>query len=215
MSHFPCLVIMRAGQSVGKLLEPYMENSAKEPPMEYMDFFEDEECEIDERTGKRGFWQNPNARWDWYVVGGRFSNQLKAKDGEWATGSQRIKGKYDIAMISDIDTTVDEREFELSLDMWNSWKRGTPTGRWELDHYKRDVVEERFPDAWMYARWRSEFWFHAVVTPDGKWHEVGKMLWWGISTETGADIRDWLDNFQSRFIKPFPDCAGVVVDCHI
>ena len=215
MSHFPCLVIMDAGQSIHELLEPYMENSYEEPPMEYMEFYEDEECDVDERTGKRGFRQNPNARWDWYVVGGRFSNQLPAKEGQWAHGSQRIDGKYDIAKVSDIDVTVDEREFELALDMWNSWKRGTPTGRWELDEYKRDVVEDRFPDAWTYARWRSELWFHAVVTPDGKWHEVGKMLWCGISTETGADIRDWLNNFLSRFINPYPDCTAVVVDCHI
>ena len=78
MSHFSVLVLTREGQDVEGLLLPYMENCCGEPPREYMEFFEDEECEVDEETGRRGYWQNPNARWDWYEVGGRFRGMLRA-----------------------------------------------------------------------------------------------------------------------------------------
>lgn len=37
--------------------------------------------EPDEDTGKLGYWHNPNARWDWYAVGGRWSDRLMLKDG--------------------------------------------------------------------------------------------------------------------------------------
>ncbi len=31
--------------------------------------------------GKFGYWENPNAKWDWYVVGGRWNNFFKLKEG--------------------------------------------------------------------------------------------------------------------------------------
>ena len=48
MSHFSVLVLTGKGQDVEGLLLPYMENCCGEPPREYMEFFEDEECEVDE-----------------------------------------------------------------------------------------------------------------------------------------------------------------------
>lgn len=54
MSHFSVLVLTGEGQDVEGLLLPYMENCCGEPPREYMEFFEDEECEVDEERGARG-----------------------------------------------------------------------------------------------------------------------------------------------------------------
>ena len=54
MSHFSVLVLTGEGQDVEGLLLPYMENRCGEPPREYMEFFEDEECEVDEERGARG-----------------------------------------------------------------------------------------------------------------------------------------------------------------
>lgn len=34
----------------------------------------------DEETGKYGYWHNPNAKWDWYSVGGRWTGLLKLKE---------------------------------------------------------------------------------------------------------------------------------------
>jgi hypothetical protein len=35
----------------------------------------------DEKTGLLGYWENPNAKWDWYEIGGRWSDSLQLKDG--------------------------------------------------------------------------------------------------------------------------------------
>lgn len=36
--------------------------------------------ERDNKTQRYGYWENPNAKWDWFVVGGRWRGQLKLKE---------------------------------------------------------------------------------------------------------------------------------------
>ena len=74
MSHFSVLVIGAEPGEVGEALAPWMEYSCGKPDDRYLEFFEDEDCDVDETTGKRGYWQNPNSRWDWFVPGGRYAN---------------------------------------------------------------------------------------------------------------------------------------------
>ncbi len=131
-----------------------------------MEFYEDDDCDVDPYTGKRGYWQNPNARWDWFEVGGRFSNMLRYE----GTG---IGGEgVDAAPVRDVDTT--------------SLADGSP------------------------------FAFRAVVTADGEWHEVGRMGWFGLSSESAEDAAAWERGFVDAFIEPAADdLMAVVVDCHI
>ena len=35
----------------------------------------------DSKTGRYGYWENPNKKWDWYSIGGRWSGFLKLKEG--------------------------------------------------------------------------------------------------------------------------------------
>ena len=35
--------------------------------------------ERDEKTGKYGYWENPDAKWDWYQLGGRWTGYFKLK----------------------------------------------------------------------------------------------------------------------------------------
>ena len=35
----------------------------------------------DEKTGRWGYWENPNSKWDWYALGGRWTGYFKAKAG--------------------------------------------------------------------------------------------------------------------------------------
>lgn len=106
MSHFAVIVI---GDEVEKQLAPYQENNMGDCPQEYLEFNDEteevkkgwEENEdgiqeqygaievyakeyhgFDEHEGKFGFWRNPNAKWDWWVVGGRWTGYFKLKEGE-------------------------------------------------------------------------------------------------------------------------------------
>lgn len=51
----------------------------------------------------------------------------------------------------------------------------------------------------------------AVVTPDGEWHERGKMCWFAIV----ADEDDNWDNLCRELVNQYGDNYAVVVDCHI
>jgi hypothetical protein len=68
----------------------------------------------DEETGKYGYWENPNRKWDWYQVGGRWSGLLRIKElvtpirGEKSWMIRKEGGKddphtADAALVEDID----------------------------------------------------------------------------------------------------------------
>ena len=107
MSHFTVMVI---GENPEKQLAPYQENNMGNCPEEYLYFIDKteelkkdwEEISEDEKAGpnnsfesyvegngykknmteeKYGYYENINAKWDWYVLGGRWTGFLKLKDG--------------------------------------------------------------------------------------------------------------------------------------
>lgn len=47
----------------------------------------------DEKTGQYGYWTNPNAQWDWYTIGGRWSGYFKPKAG--SDGALGRPGSFD------------------------------------------------------------------------------------------------------------------------
>ena len=47
----------------------------------------------DEDTGRYGYWHNPNAKWDWFQIGGRWSGYFKPKAG--TTGDLGSPGVFD------------------------------------------------------------------------------------------------------------------------
>ncbi len=106
MSHFTVMVF---GDNAEEQLAPFQENNMGNCPDEYMEFndetdyiqkeWEDEDQETkdkynndidayaddyhgykkDEKTGKYGYWENPNRKWDWYQLGGRWAGFFKLK----------------------------------------------------------------------------------------------------------------------------------------
>lgn len=79
MSHFTVLVI---GDNPEDQLAPFQENNMDDCPRQFLKFNEDKECNIDPETGKRGYWENPNAKWDWYSLGGRWAGFFRLKPGK-------------------------------------------------------------------------------------------------------------------------------------
>ncbi len=136
MSHFTVMVI---GDNPEEQLAPYQENNMGNCPQEYLSFndmteslksdweSEDEEikqeCNNDfnqyasvyqgykkQEDGRYGYWENSNAKWDWYSLGGRWSGYFKMKPGaEGSTGEPGLltppaqAGYADAALKSEID----------------------------------------------------------------------------------------------------------------
>lgn len=98
---------------------------------------------------------NPDSKWDWYVIGGR----------------------------------------------WDGWINGRETNREAVSDNlatTEEVLERgRIP--------------HAIITPDGEWHEAGQMGWWGIMLTEN-------DDYQSEarlLLGQYPGHHIIILDAHI
>jgi hypothetical protein len=235
MSHYAVAVFHRKNQDIDDLLAPYWEELDVDP---YIDLTRDEAIAYgkanitdEEQSGKSDeeIWQivadwyggktdddgniystyNPNSKWDWYEVGGRFSGMLKRKDG----------GDCDAAIVSDIDFSDDEAVYYRSLRFWDEVvekRKETHVGDEFFSFYKPEYYLEFYGDRETYAKSMAAWSTRAVVTPDGEWHEPGRMGWWGMSSDTPDSSKDWYAKFRERFIDSAdPNWILTIVDCHI
>jgi hypothetical protein len=181
---------------------------------------------------------NPDSKWDWYQVGGRWAGTIAVKDGveidepnfSWGwDADSRAKvisegHKTDSAKVKDIDFSKmhrTEEKYNNALRYWELVVEGAkPKNKKEEESvkwnwYKPEYYTERYKDKETYAKCNSSFSMWAVVK-DGVWYEKGQMGWWAMSSETHDEAVDWEMNFYDRFIKDLPDNTILtIVDCHI
>lgn len=98
---------------------------------------------------------NPDSKWDWYVIGGRW------------------------------DGWINDREASGERTAANS----APT--------EQAIAREKIP--------------HAIITPDGQWHERGQMGWWAVLI---TENEDW-DSQAKQILALYPGHCVVIVDAHI
>lgn len=181
---------------------------------------------------------NPDSKWDWYQIGGRYAGRIAVKDGveidepnfSWGwdedTKNKIVSEgtKTDYAYIKDIDFSKMHRTEEDYNDAIRYWelivegaepKNEDEGNSVKFNWYKPEFYTERYKDKETYAKCRSSFSMWAVVK-DGVWYEKGKMGMFAMSNETHDEAVDWELNFFDRFIKDLPeDTLITVVDCHI
>lgn len=68
------------GEITIRVIEPPKEISLKEKYPSYETYLKDWHGQ--ENMEEQGYWTNPKAKWDWYQVGGRWSNFLKVREGK-------------------------------------------------------------------------------------------------------------------------------------
>jgi hypothetical protein len=115
--HFTVMVI---GENAEQQLAPFQENNMGDCPKEFLEFQEDDDYDVDVETGKKGHWYNPNAKWDWYSLGGRWSGSIKLKEG--ASGVVGQSGTFgnevgiDSAKAGDIENLESLPSFAILKD---------------------------------------------------------------------------------------------------
>jgi DNA-binding transcriptional MerR regulator len=108
---------------------------------------------------------NPDSKWDWYRVGGRW-------DG-WITGNEQSS----------------EGGFNFGAQHETLENNTACT--------EQVIAREMIP--------------HAIITPDGQWHERGQMGWWAnLLTENET----W-DSDAKAILACYPGHHVVIVDAHI
>lgn len=119
---------------------------------------------LDPKTGRYGYWHKPNAKWDWWVIGGRWAGYyplvagVKPIVGEsGAFDNQPEAGHGDIVRVRDIDmAAVARAEMKAADKFWGEWQRFLAGGKSKggpsdvprsraLDIGLLDVVKEPIP----------------------------------------------------------------------
>lgn len=218
MSHFTVGVFTEINnfEEVERLLAPYQENNMGDCPREYLVFTRDEEADLDNETGLHGYWENPNAKWDWYQIGGRWNGMLVTNGASGKRGNPSLlcgrkykPDEFDSALVSEIDFDAMKQRRLQEVEPYEIC--------FERKLYKPDYFIEMYPTEDDYIADKINFSTYAVITPDGEWHAKGKMGWFGFGTETPESKREFLDNYRKDFLEPAIKNGWylTIVDCHI
>lgn len=162
----------------------------------------------DPEAGKYGYWENPNRKWDWWQVGGRYSNWFKTKDGREVDGSQ----------VKDLDLSPNEETHKKALRFWEIVVEGAellpgeeePFSMWKPAYYL-----DQYGDKETYAADQSSPAPWAFITPDGVWHEKGEMGWFAFSDATQDSRKTFREAWTAAIAAADPEDWVVIVDCHI
>ena len=150
MSHFTVMVI---GENPENQLAPFQENNMGDCPSKYLEWVSVKEDydNIDDaiedgyktKDGVPGYMENPNAKWDWHQLGGRWTGLFKMKNGSngvagdagLMTDSAK-KGYADQCLKKDIDiqSMIDDakNKAEKEYDLAQSIIDGQTHESWEL-----------------------------------------------------------------------------------
>lgn len=181
---------------------------------------------------------NKNAKWDWWVEGGRWGDWLKLKDGRRADSAR----KGDI----DFESMRDEAGAKAAAD-WDKAATATGGQTWlswvhmrDVEHngdidaareaYKaqpavaalKPLFDHPFHDKDQYLTPRDQFIQQArdratvlyAVVKDSVWSVKGEMGWFGMSSGD-MDQNEW-NRKVNELLDGLPDDTLItVVDCHI
>jgi len=154
-------------------------------------------------TGKYLTTYNPNSKWDWWTIGGRWQGDLDP----------------------DYDSEKDERNWETCWVCEGTGMRNDALGiehrRQDPDYKCNGCQGKGRKLKWTLAPHDKgnikpvseilDYAPFAIVTPDGCWHEKGNMGWWGIVT----DEEDNWPAIAKRILQEHQSCVAVLCDLHI
>lgn len=200
-------------------------------------------CGYEQKNGRWGYRRNPNAKWDWWTIGGRWSGSMLARcDLECALYSTQqpedlqslgeyrpVDGAYkkDIAfskMIEQETRSAADLFFKLEqafaenntrdLGPMNVIKEDGIYNWGELAYKAGESLDDYLQRKGLDTDSTGGFYPYAIVDKDGSWHGEGDMGWWGISTNE-MPRNDW-NAIVQKFIQSLePEDYLVCIDCHI
>ena len=177
------------------------------------------------------YYSNPYAKWDWWVVGGRWRNMgdnglfedisVFTKEKEIPYWKEELGFK-----LHEIERELGIQDKDLSQEEYDEYitdyiASGNPIVRF----YDRDTKEPKeYYDKkdllTMVKRKEESTW--AILFPEEGWIEAGEMGWFGISSLDSMDIQETEQAKNDQFaltdnlIEKYKDThIGLVVDCHI
>lgn len=125
---------------------------------------------LDPKTGKVGYWSNPNAKWDWYVIGGRWSGFLpclpsfsggtaKGRPGVMGTHYEDKPNAVDVARIGWLDwATINTESAKELEEAFSDFDRMRQDERWFVrpqDEPGYEALTTEQKQQMMHKRWKE------------------------------------------------------------
>ena len=222
MSHYTVGVILKDKERLQQMLEPYGENNE--------DFYET-------YTGDDGeeYSCNPNAKWDWYEIGGRWMDSLKVRKSalccngfHFGQSSGKVpRGKYrwtDGARIKDIlwssMNTASQEQIKEAAEFWDGYVENQEPDEDFGFCFSRQYYKDMYETKEDYIMKSNLFYTHSLLLCDEEldqeWIEMGEMGWFGCDNSTKDSLNEYLKRFYDIINNPkYQDYWFIVVDCHI
>ena len=194
----------------------------------YMEAWKDDE-KFDEE-GNHLSTYNPQSKWDWYSLGGRWGGTLKLKkhasvvkesDLTWTNGFEPVEEGYtDFAQVKDIDFTPDSKKRKWAERFWEINVQGKVISEDEYNSgeyrtfYNKKYYKDKYGSKKEFARCNAEFFTYALLYK-GQWFEPGQMGWFGCSDTTKDSEKEYRLKFREIISQLKPEDYIAVVDCHI
>lgn len=223
------------GEELDKYDIEYL-NANTDEELYKLQIYEDESYD---KNGNHLTTYNPNSKWDWYKIGGRWNKILlvkeEVKDIEEGTPSwgnlDSINKKAPEGFKWVTGAKIKDIEFEKAIEFNNTYNKSIrfwelyvegqePQNKeekemikWEI--YKKEYYIERYETKENYAKINSIFTTWALLDEKG-WHEKGEMGWFAMANDTKDSELLFIEKFTETIQKPEnQDKYLVIVDCHI
>lgn len=158
--------------------------------------------ERDSIKNRYGYWRNPNAKWDWYSLGGRWTGFFKPKQGtsgelgrSGAFDNQPKAGWVDTIRLGDIDLdgmiAEARKDANLEYDKVEHIIAGRELPSWEKTVAKYDKD---------YQKAREEYNNHPMVLA---FNEAKIHVWSGLHETYKGSREEYVKSWEDNVLVPF------------
>ena len=161
---------------------------------------------------------NPNKKWDWWRIGGRWTGFYVLKAGargvrgDPGTGAKRApSGTADQCRKGDIDVeAMISRQRHQLTTAWHKSLTADPRHR----NFMYGVADDDTLESYIERGMRISPLQTLAILNNGEWVERGTMGWFGcVSNEKSHEL--WGEEFRRLFDALPDDALLTIVDCHI
>jgi hypothetical protein len=182
-------------------------------------------------NGHFGRYTNPNATWDWWVVGGRWTGFFEVKEGcenaaelgnKSFMGAPADPGSADRLRLGAIDwDKMREKARSRAAEEYDNYDQNHPWNK-ALREAKIFIFRDAISHFECHNGGRETFIqnrINSVGVPyafvkDSEWVGKGDMGWFGMSSND-LDENEWNKKFHEMLASLDPETIVTLVDCHI
>jgi hypothetical protein len=148
---------------------------------------------------------NPDSKWDWWVIGGRWTGAF-TPDYDPSEDPRNIETCRLCNGTGKRDDELGKEERKRNPEYGCNGCNGTGKSvKYSFAKHKGDIMPA--------SKVPEKVTPYSLVTPDGKWYAKGEMGWFGMSDDNKSEEK-WEEVVKGLF-KKHKDCLAVVVDYHI